>query len=213
MMPTCQKCRKRSRPGPLPAPPGSSIVRKKTKTKDHNRIGPSRQMWGSWRCQILKKKEQMHCFFNALFCITDIQTDTPSRRRIIPQRLPWWTASSPCEQWDAMEVWTIFSFTRMCFPLTMTFEGVNNNILTPSCVYKQRSVVSLACVPLHCKPRPEDKRPIEVPGLLLPESSKVNNNIYRSRKRDAVNILQRKAKVEGRVCHFPAYSSREWEGN
>lgn len=43
--------------------------------------------------------------------------------------------------------WTLFSFTRMCFPLTMTFEGLNNNILTPFCAYKQRSVVSLACVP------------------------------------------------------------------
>lgn len=109
--------------------------------------------------------------------------------------------------------WTIFSFTRMCFPLTMTFEGVNNNILTPSCAYKQRSVVSLACVPLCCKRRPEDARAIEIPGLLLFESSKVNKNIYSCRKQDAVNIFPGKAKLEGRVCHFPVYSSKEREGN
>lgn len=137
----------------------------------------------------------MRGFFNISFCITGIQTDTQGTKNWhLPPPETNWLVSLKTIAGNGSLQWTIFSFDRMCFTITMTFEGVNNNFLTPSWAYNQRSVVSLACVPLYCKRRPEDTHPIENPGLLLFESSKVNKNMY-SHWKMMSNFFPGKAKL------------------
>lgn len=88
----------------------------------------------------------------------------------------------------------------ICFPLAMTFEGVNNNILTPARAYKQKSVLSHASVPLYPEPRPEDTHPIENPWITFVWELQGHNNNNTAAESEMLSIfLPWKAKGEGRV--------------